>query len=153
MKSLCCTIHGLLLVLVAATAGAADYPPPTEADFVMHDFRFANGDVLPELRIHYRTFGHIERDAQGHAKNVVLVLHGTGGSGASLVDSPTGSALFAAELFGKDQPLDVEKFFVVAPDGLGHGKSSKPSDGLHARFPRYGYRDMVEAQYRLFRRG
>jgi homoserine O-acetyltransferase len=140
-------------LLAAAAAIAADYPRPVEGDFVMRDFRFTTGETLPEVRIHYRTVGHLQKDAQGHAKNVVLVMHGTGGSGASLVDSPNGNALFASELFGKGQPLDAEKYFIVAPDGLGHGKSSKPSDGLHARFPRYGYRDMVEAQYRLLTEG
>jgi homoserine O-acetyltransferase len=142
--------------LIAAAAGsvaAADYPKPTEADFIARDFKFASGETLPEIRIHYRTFGHIARDASGHATNVVLIGHGTGGSGASLVDSNIGNTLFAAELLGKGQPLDAEKYFVVVPDGLGHGKSSKPSDGLHARFPHYGYRDMVEAQYRLLTEG
>ncbi len=142
-----------LVTAIASQALAADYPKPVEADFVMRDFRFASGEVLPEARVHYRTLGRIERNAQGHAKNVVLVMHGTGGSGASLVDSPTGSALFASELFGPGQPLDATRYFIVAPDGLGHGKSSKPSDGLRARFPRYGYRDMMLANYRLLTEG
>jgi homoserine O-acetyltransferase len=146
-------VAAFVLSFVATHAGAADYPKPTEADFVARDFKFASGETLPEVRIHYRTFGRIARDANGHATNVVLIGHGTGGSGASLVDSPTGNALFASELLGKGQPLDAEKYFVVVPDGLGHGKSSKPSDGLHGRFPRYGYRDMVEAQYRLVTEG
>ena len=146
-------VAALVLSAVAACAGAADYPKPSEADFVATNFKFASGETLPEVRIHYRTFGRIARDASGHATNVVLIGHGTGGSGASLVDSPTGTALFAAELLGKGQPLDAEKYFVVVPDGLGHGKSSKPSDGLHGRFPHYGYRDMVEAQYRLLTEG
>lgn len=140
-------------LFTAVTALGADYPRPVEHDFVMRDFRFASGETLPEVRVHYRTVGQLRKDAQGHATNVVLVMHGTGGSGASLVDSPNGSALFASELFGKGQPLDADKYFIVAPDGLGHGKSSKPSDGLHARFPRYGYRDMVQAQYRLITEG
>jgi homoserine O-acetyltransferase len=145
---------GLLAVLAVAAAQAlAAAPRFDEADFVARDFRFAGGDSLPELRIHYRTLGTIARDAQGHATNVVLIGHGTGGSGASLVDSPTVSALFAAELFGPGQPLDAAKYFIVVPDGLGHGKSSKPSDGLRARFPRYGYRDMVQAQYLLLTEG
>src|SRR5258708_15438504 len=108
------------------------------------DCKCASGAKRPENRIHYRPFGRIARDASGHATNVVLIGHGTGGSGASLVDSPTGNALFAPELLGKGQPLDADRYFVVVPDGLGHGKSSKPSDGLHAHFPRYGYRDMVQ---------
>lgn len=140
-------------LFAAVTAYAADFPRPVEHDFVLRDFRFTNGDTLPEVRVHYRTVGQLRKDAQGHATNVVLVMHGTGGSGASLVDSPNGNALFASELFGRGQPLDAEKYFIVAPDGLGHGKSSKPSDGLHARFPRYGYRDMVQAQYRLLTEG
>ena len=141
------------IAIAAAHVAAAEYPKPVEADFVARDFTFANGESMPELRIHYRTLGRIARDANGHATNVVLIGHGTGGSGASLVDSPVGNALFAAELFGKGQPLDADRYFIVVPDGLGHGKSSKPSDGLHARFPRYGYRDMVEAQYRLLTEG
>ncbi|HLX24713.1 MAG TPA: alpha/beta fold hydrolase, partial [Usitatibacter sp.] len=134
-------------------AAAADFPKATEADFVARDFRFASGETLPEVRIHYRTFGKIARDAKGRATNVVLIGHGTGGSGASLTEPPYGAVLFAGELFGPGQPLDAAKYFVVVPDGLGHGKSSKPSDGLHARFPRYGYRDMVEAQYRMLTEG
>jgi homoserine O-acetyltransferase len=143
-------------LVFAAAAGlvtAADPPKFAEADFVARDFRFASGEALPELRIHYRTLGRIARDANGRATNVVLIGHGTGGSGASLVDSPTGNALFSSELFGPGQPLDAGKYFIVVPDGLGHGRSSKPSDGLRARFPRYGYRDMIAAQYRLLTEG
>jgi homoserine O-acetyltransferase len=147
-------VLSLLPFILAAGLGlAADYPRPVEHDFVMRDFRFADGQTLPEVRVHYRTVGELRRDAQGHATNVVLVMHGTGGSGASLVDSPNGDKLFASELFGKGQPLDAAKYFIVAPDGLGHGKSSKPSDGMRARFPRYGYHDMVQAQYRLLTEG
>ncbi|MFZ3323552.1 MAG: alpha/beta fold hydrolase [Usitatibacter sp.] len=139
--------------LATGVACAADFPKPAEADFVARDFRFTTGETLPEVRIHYRTFGKIARDAKGRATNVVLIGHGTGGSGASLTEPPYGAVLFASELFGKGQPLDAEKYFVVVPDGLGHGKSSKPSDGLHARFPHYGYRDMVEMQYRMLTEG
>ncbi len=142
-----------LLVAASCLAAAADTPKFTEADFIARDFKFANGQVLAELRIHYRTLGIIARDANGRATNVVLIGHGTGGSGASLTEPPNGSVLFAAELFGPGQPLDAAKYFIVVPDGLGHGKSSKPSDGLHARFPRYGYRDMVQAQYRMLTEG
>jgi homoserine O-acetyltransferase/O-succinyltransferase len=146
-------------LLACAIACAASVPilaqeaKPVEADFVARDFRFTDGTTLPEVRIHYRTIGALQRDAAGHATNVVLIMHGTGGSGASLVDSPFGRTLFAAELFEPGQPLDARKYFIVVPDGLGHGKSSKPSDGLHARFPRYGYRDMVQAEYRLVTEG
>jgi homoserine O-acetyltransferase len=132
------------LVIVPALCAASDYPAPTEADYVIRDFKFASGETLPELRIHYRTFGKIDKNKP----NTVLVMHGTTGSGGQFVRPE-----FAGELFGKGQPLDAEKFFIVLPDAIGHGKSSKPSDGLHAKFPRYGYIDMVEAQYRLLRDG
>jgi len=134
----------LLSVLPASFASAADYPAPTESDFTIRDFKFASGETLSELRLHYRTLGKPQRDADGKTTNAVLILHGTTGSGTQFVRPE-----FAGELFGKDQPLDATKFFIVLPDGIGHGKSSKPSDGMHAKFPRYGYLDMVEAQYRL----
>jgi homoserine O-acetyltransferase/O-succinyltransferase len=127
---------------------AGDYPPPTEADYAIRDFKFASGETLPELRIHYRTLGQIDKDDRGKTRNAVLIMHGTTGSGAQFIRPE-----FAGELFGKDQPLDATKFFIVLPDGIGHGKSSKPSDDLHAKFPRYGYVDMVEAQYRLLTDG
>lgn len=139
----------LILFLGAAVSlNAADYPAPTEGDYVMRDFKFASGEMLPELRIHYRTLGKPEKDAQGKTKNAVLITHGTTGSGGQFIRPE-----FAGELFGKDQPLDATKFFIVLPDGIGHGKSSKPSDGMHAKFPRYGYIDMVDAQYRLITGG
>ena len=131
-----------------AAGAEASYPPPVQGDFLLKDFRFVSGESLPELRIHYRTFGTPRADAHGVVHNAVLILHGTGGSGASLV-----RAEFAGELFAAGQPLDAAKYFIVLPDGIGHGNSSKPSDGLHARFPHYGYRDMVEAQYRLLTEG
>ena len=132
------------LFLAVSTVRSADYPAPAEGDDTIRDFKFASGESLPELRIHYRTLGKPEKDAQGKTQNAVLIMHGTTGSGAQFIRPE-----FAGELFGKDQPLDATKFFIVLPDGIGHGKSSKPSDGLHAKFPRYGYIDMVEAQYRL----
>ncbi len=135
-------------VLVAGFVSAADYPTPTEGDYTIRDFKFQSGETLPELRIHYRTLGKPEKDAQGKTTNAVLIMHGTTGSGAQFIRPE-----FAGELFGKDQPLDTTKFFIVLPDGIGHGKSSKPSDGMHAKFPRYGYRDMIEAQYRLLTEG
>jgi homoserine O-acetyltransferase len=127
---------------------AADYPPPVEADFTTPNFRFASGETLPQLRIHYRTFGTPRRDAHGVVRNAVLILHGTGGTGGSLVRQE-----FAGELFAAGQPLDASRYFIVLPDGIGHGGSSKPSDGLHAHFPRYGYRDMVQAEYLLLTQG
>ena len=138
----------LLPVLLSSASGAATYPPPAEGDFIVKDFRFASGESLPELRIHYRTFGQPRADRNGVVRNAVLIMHGTGGSGASLVRDE-----FAGELFGAGQPLDATHYFIVLPDGIGHGKSSKPSDGLHARFPHYGYNDMVQAQYLLLTQG
>jgi homoserine O-acetyltransferase len=136
----------LLLLLGGSRAGAqpAAYPAPVEGDFVMHDFAFASGERLPELRIHYRTLGTPVRDAGGTVRNAVLILHGTTGSGANFL-TPT----FAGRLFGAGQLLDARRYFIILPDGIGHGQSSRPSEGLHARFPRYTYDDMVRAQYRL----
>jgi homoserine O-acetyltransferase len=149
MHSLIRSSAVLILFSIAGLSGAADYPAPAEGDFTIRNFKFASGESLPELRLHYRTLGKPEKDAQGKTMNAVLIMHGTTGSGAQFVSRPE----FANELFGKDQPLDATKFFIVLPDGIGHGKSSKPSDGLHAKFPRYGYLDMVEAQYRLLTEG
>ena len=145
-------MKSLIRIFIAAssvlTAVAADYPAPTEGDYTIHNFKFTSGETLPELKIHYRTLGKIDKDAQGKVTNAVLIVHGTTGSGAQFIRPE-----FAGELFGKDQPLDATKFFIVLPDGIGHGKSSKPSDGMHAKFPRYGYIDMIEAQYRLLTDG
>ncbi len=138
----------LLLLLAGSFAFADDYPTPSEGDYTIRDFKFASGESLPELRLHYRTLGKPQIDAQGKTTNAVLIMHGTTGSGAQFIRPE-----FAGELFGKDQPLDATKFFIVLPDGIGHGKSSKPSDEMHAKFPRYGYSDMVEAQYRLLTEG
>lgn len=135
-------------LLIACIACAGDYPAPTEGDYTIRDFKFQSGESLPELRVHYRTLGKPQKDANGKTTNAVLIIHGTTGSGGQFIRPE-----FAGELFGKDQPLDATKFFIVLPDGIGHGKSSKPSDGLHAKFPRYGYRDMIEAQYRLLTDG
>jgi homoserine O-acetyltransferase len=134
--------------LVACIASAANYPTPIESDFAIRDFKFQSSETLPELRLHYRTLGTPQKDAQGKTTNAVLIMHGTTGSGAQFIRPE-----FAGELFGKDRPLDATKFYIVLPDGIGHGKSSKPSDGMHAKFPRYGYVDMVEAQYRLLTEG
>ncbi|MFL6543401.1 MAG: alpha/beta fold hydrolase [Chthoniobacterales bacterium] len=132
----------------AISTFAADYPPPTEHDFVIRDFKFASAETLPELRIHYRTLGAPQKDSSGKTTNAVLITHGTTGSGAQFIRPE-----FAGELFGAGQPLDAAKFFIVLPDGIGHGKSSRPSEGMHAKFPRYGYRDMVEAQFKLLTDG
>jgi homoserine O-acetyltransferase len=119
-----------------------------EADYVIKDFKFTSGEILPELRIHYRTYGTPIRNPQGVVTNGVLIMHGTGGTGAQF----TGRT-FGGELFGPGQPLDTSRYFIILPDDIGHGQSSKPSDGLRARFPRYGYIDMVEAEYRLVTEG
>ena len=114
----------MLFVLVALLS-AAPTPSVTEGDYVLRQFKFASGETLPELRIHYRTLGRFD------GRNAILILHGTGGSGAQFMTDA-----FAGVLFGPGQLLDAQKYFIVLPDGIGHGKSSKPSDGLHARFPR-----------------
>ncbi|HVH67147.1 MAG TPA: alpha/beta fold hydrolase [Gemmatimonadales bacterium] len=116
--------------------------------FVISNVRFASGEGLPTLRIHYRTLGHPRRDAAGTVRNAVLILHGTGGSGQQFL-----SPRFAGELYGAGQPLDTASHFLILPDNIGHGRSSKPSDGLHGRFPHYAYDDMVTAQYRLVTEG
>jgi homoserine O-acetyltransferase len=140
------TLHGLIAILLCASTAvvAAPYPAPSERDFVLQNFKFTSGEVLPQLRIHYRTLGEPRRDSGGVVTNAVLILHGTTGSGAQFIRPE-----FAGELFGAGQLLDASQFFIVLPDGIGHGKSSKPSDALHAKFPRYGYLDMIEAQRRL----
>ncbi|MBX7221482.1 MAG: alpha/beta fold hydrolase [Blastocatellia bacterium] len=146
----------LLLVMMLWSTGAGlcqtPYPQPVESDFVIKGFRFASGETLPEVRIHYRTLGKPERDANGHVKNAILILHGTGGQGGNFFGKP-GADPFAGELFGKGQLLDATRYFLILPDNLGHGKSTKPSDGLRARFPRYGYHDMISAQFRLVTEG
>jgi len=124
--------------------GPMSHPEPREGDFRIRGFRFASGEALPELKIHYRTLGAPVRDASGRVRNAVLLLHGTGGSGRSLLVDH-----FAGVLFGPGQLLDASRHFLILPDGIGHGGSSKPSDGLRARFPRYCYEDMVAAQHRL----
>jgi homoserine O-acetyltransferase len=129
-------------------ARAADGPEFTEGDFIVHDFRFDSGQVLPELKLHYRTAGTPECDAEGHVRNAVLVLHGTGGTGAQFVRPE-----FSGELFRPGGVLDARRYFIVLPDGIGHGGSSRPSDGLRAKFPTYGYEDMVRAHHLLLTEG
>ena len=140
----------LLLCPGLAAAGNAATPParPLEGDYVIRDFHFASGETLPELRMHYTFLGKPKKDAQGRVTNAVLIMHGTGGSGRSLINER-----FSGVLFGKGQLLDAEKYFIILPDGIGHGKSSKPSDALRAHFPQYSYQDMVAAQYALVTKG
>ena len=142
-----CTV-AVLVVVLSGSAHAAEYPAPVEGDFIARDFAFASGERLPELKLHYRTIGTPQRDASGVVRNAVLILHGTGGSGSGFL-SPT----FAGQLFGAGQMLDAARYFIVLPDGIGHGKSSKPSDSMHARFPHYNYDDMVRAQHLLLTDG
>jgi homoserine O-acetyltransferase len=122
--------------------------PVREADFTVRNFRFRNGQRMPALRIHYSTLGQPRRNARGEIDNAVMVLHGTGGSGKQFLQPQ-----FADELYGPGQPLDIRRYWIILPDNIGHGGSSKPSDGLRMRFPAYDYDDMVEAQYRLLKDG
>src|SRR5512141_1363191 len=133
-------------LLAAASSAKAQIvaPEPVSNEAILGEFRFASGEVLPDLRIRYVTVGRRLDDGRGRTANAVLVLHGTGGSSAQFL-GPS----FAGVLFGPGQPLDTSRFYIVIPDGIGHGGSSKPSDGLHAKFPRYTYDDMVRAQHRL----
>ena len=142
----------LLLAILAACGATAiaqsSAPAPAQSDYVLKNFSFTSGESLPELKIHYRTLGKPQRDAQGVVRNAVLISHGTGGAGTQFSQPQ-----FAGELLGPGQPLDAGRYYIILTDGIGHGQSSKPSDGLHARFPHYGYSDMVEAQYRLLTEG
>jgi homoserine O-acetyltransferase/O-succinyltransferase len=130
-----------------AAQSAIDLATPLEADYVIRDFHFASGEMLPELRIHYTTMGKARHDAHGRVTNAVLLLHATGGSGRSFLRERF------AGLFAKGQLLDPNRYFIIMPDAIGHGNSSKPSDGLRARFPQYDYTDMVAAQHALVTSG
>jgi homoserine O-acetyltransferase len=142
MKRLLTLAGGLAALLLSGPAVAQ--PVPVEGDFTARAFTLTSGQSLPELRMHYRTLGQPRRGTDGRVENAVLLLHGTGGTGAQFL-----SPQFAGELFGPGQPLDTGRYYIIMPDNLGHGGSSKPSDGQRARFPEYGYADMVEAQRRL----
>jgi homoserine O-acetyltransferase/O-succinyltransferase len=131
----------ITFALSTFSAAAADYPASKQDIWIARDFKFHTGEVMPELRLHYTTIG----EASGIP---VLVLHGTAGSAARML-----TPAFAGELFGPGQPLDASKYFIIIPDGIGHGNSSKPSDGMRATFPKYNYDDMVDAQYRLIKDG
>ena len=134
----------LLSLATVPAALAAEFPAPVDGDFVARDFRFGTGETLPALNLHYRTIGTPQRDASGVVRNAVMIMHGTGGTGAGFL-----SQTFGGELFGAGQVFDATRYFIILPDGIGHGKSSKPSDGLHARFPSYTYDDMVRAQHAM----
>ena len=149
---LCLMTRPLFLLLLAAACCAQPPNPPqfpnSEGDWVSHDFQFKSGETMAELRLHYTTLGTPTRNAAGHVNNAVIVMHGTGGTGRAFL-----SAGFGGELFGKGQPLDIARYYIVLPDAIGHGKSSKPSDGLHMKFPHYTYDDMVKADYLLLHDG
>jgi homoserine O-acetyltransferase/O-succinyltransferase len=148
MKRRLLSIAIVLAALLGSRALAQAPPAVTQGDFTLRDFAFASGEILPELKLHYRTLGTPRRDAAGVVRNAVLIMHGTTGAGANFL-----SDQFAGVLFGPGQLLDATRYFIVLPDGIGHGQSSKPSDGLHARFPHYAYNDMVSADYRLLTDG
>jgi homoserine O-acetyltransferase len=133
-----------LLLLLAVPLAAADFPAPTEGDFVVTDFAFTTGERLPQLNLHYTTIGAPVKNAAGQVTNAVIIMHGTGGSGRGFL-----SQTFGGQLFGAGQLLDATKYFIILPDDIGHGKSSKPSDGLHMKFPHYTYTDMVHGEYRV----
>ena len=140
---LICISHAIVCAQVSDPS-RRNYPAPVEGDYTSKDFRFRSGEVLPELKLHYRTIGTEQRDNSGVVRNAVLIMHGTGGAGTQFL-----SPQFGGVLFGPGQLLDAARYFIILPDGIGHGNSSKPSDGLHARFPHYTYDDMVAAQYEL----
>jgi len=131
-----------------ANGTAAQTYKPLEGDYIAHDFHFKSGETLPELRLHYRTLGTPTRDASGRVTNAVLILHGTGGWGGNFL-----APQFAGVLYGPGQLLDITHYYIILPDNIGHGKSSKPSDGMHAHFPQYEYDDMVAAQHMLVEQG
>jgi homoserine O-acetyltransferase/O-succinyltransferase len=138
----------LVLTSLHVWGQSTDYHTPDQGTFVVKDFQFKSGERLAEVKIHYYTLGAPQRDAAGKVRNAVIILHGTGGSGRQFL-SPN----FAGVLFGQGQLLDAAKYFIILPDNVGHGQSSKPSDGLHMRFPHYEYDDMIELQYRLLTEG
>ena len=141
---------GLLVLLAAQVAAAqpAKTWPTREQDIVLKDFRFREGETLPSLRMHVTTLGQPHRNASGEIDNAVMVLHGTGGTGKQFL-----APQFADELYGRGQPLDIGKYWIILPDNIGHGGSSKPSNGMRMHFPKYDYDDMIEAQYRMLTEG
>jgi homoserine O-acetyltransferase len=147
MKRFIALAFGLALAMAMGVAAPAQEIPKLDAhegDYVIHHFRFASGETLPELKLHYTTLGSPVRNAKGQVTNAVLILHGTSGDGHQFL-----SPHFAGVLFVPGGLLDPQKYFIILPDDIGHGKSSKPSDGMHARFPQYRYADMVAAEYAL----
>ena len=142
----------LLFVIVCSSASAqqntSTWPSPREGDYIAKDFHFNDGSSLSELHLHYRVLGQPHRDANGRVDNAVLILHGTGGAGTQFLNPR-----FAGVLFVPGGLLDPAKYFIILPDDIGHGKSSKPSDGMHAHFPKYDYDDMVRGEYLVVTEG
>jgi homoserine O-acetyltransferase/O-succinyltransferase len=138
----------LFFIVSSVFVYGADYPAPQDGTFVVKDFQFKSGERLPEVKLHYYTLGTPQKDGSGKVRNAVIILHGTGGTGRQFL-----TPYFAGVLFGPGQLLDATKYFIILPDNVGHGQSSKPSDGLHMRFPHYEYDDMIELQYRLLTQG
>ena len=147
LQPACCLLFAFALT-AAAQAPKPEYPtthwPIRNGSSDIHNFRFGTGEALPDVHLHYLTLGTLHRDTEGHADNAVLLLHGTGGSAHSLLNT-----VFSDVLFGPGQPLDITKYFIILPDDIGHGESSKPSDGLRMKFPRYTYDDMVRSQHEM----
>jgi homoserine O-acetyltransferase len=137
-------LWSLVAPLTAGQGRGGNYPAPVEGDCIIKDFKFQSGEVLPELRLHYTTIGKPVRDGSGVVRNAVLIMHGTTGSGRGFL-----SGQFAGGLFGPGQLLDGTTQYIILPDAIGHGRSSKPSDGMRMKFPKYTYDDMVTAQYRM----
>jgi homoserine O-acetyltransferase/O-succinyltransferase len=157
MKTSVARVAAAVLFLFAISAAShaqkpsypeQNWPTPQQSDYVVRDFHFQSGETLPEVRLHYYTLGKPAKDAKGNTTNAVLILHGTGGSGDGFL-----RPIFAGVLFGPGQILDANKYFIILPDNVGHGKSSKPSNGLHEHFPQYQYADMIALQHELVQNG
>jgi len=144
----CVVLFAVLSASAQQPSSPHTWPTPHEGDFVAHNFAFKSGETLPEARIHYSTLGTPEKNANGQTTNAVLILHGTSGDGTQLLRD-----IFAGVLFGPGQLLDASRYFIVLPDNIGHGKSSKPSDGMHAHFPQYQDSDMIALQHELLQKG
>jgi homoserine O-acetyltransferase len=142
------TLAFALLFPSLALAQGASYPKPVEREFIVRNFTFESGETLPEIRIFYRTIGEPRKDPDGVVRNGILILHGTGGTGNSFLGEN-----WAGQLYGQGQLYDASRYFIIIPDNIGHGRSSKPSDGLRMKFPRYNYNDMVRLQHRLVTEG